>query len=125
MVRALAVAHLVVSAAAIIMVALMLFAGSQPNAELEGLFLVAGLVLAIPTAAFTAAAMHCARLCFRDPPEGLTWSALLGGTEAVLGVAFVGGIALSSAPTSSPLVVPTVILLVLGPMTVWMTRVKA
>ncbi len=124
-VRALAVGHLFVSATAIIMVVVALITGTRPEAELEGLYFLFGLVLAIPTAAFTGAAVRCVRLSFREPPEGLAWSAVLGATEAALGVAFGDGVAVSGAPLSSPLILPAVILLVLGLMTMWLTVVRA
>ncbi len=50
---ALAVGHLLIAAAAMAMVVVMLYAGTRPNAELEGILVLIGLVLAIPTAVFT------------------------------------------------------------------------
>lgn len=67
--RALALGHLIVSAAAIIIIVVMLVAGTGPEAELECMYVLFGLILAIPSAAFTFAAVRCARLSFREPPE--------------------------------------------------------
>ena len=125
MVRALALGHLFVSAAAVIMVVVMVVAGTRPEAELEGLYLLFGLVLAIPTAAFTFAAVRCVWLNFREPPEALGWSAVLGATEAALGGAFAAAVAVSGAPMSSPLILPAVILLMLGLTTVGLTVFRA
>ena len=124
-VRTLAVGHLFVSAAAISFVVVMVVAGTRPEAELEGLYLLFGLVLAIPTAIFTGVAVRCVRLSFRGPPEGFASSAALGATEAALGVALAAGVVVSGAPMSSPLILPAVILLVLASMTGWLTVFRA
>lgn len=115
-----AVGHVCVAVAAIVMVAVLGYAGTRPNAGFEGLFALFGVVLAIPTALFAVAALHCVRLSFREPPEGVTGSAVLGATEGALGVAFAAGVAVSGAPGSSPLILPAAILLVLGLTTAWL-----
>lgn len=117
--------HVCVSVAAITMVVVMVCARTRPNAELEGLFLMFGLVLAIPTAAFTFAAVRTVRSSFKEPPEGSGCAAALGATEAALGLAFVAGVAVSGAPGNSPLIRPAVILLVLGLTSVGLAVVRA
>ncbi len=123
--RALAVGHVCVAVAAIIMVAVLLYAGTRPNAGFEGLYALFAVVLAIPTALFAVAAVRGVHLTFREPPEGVVGSAVLGATEGALGVAFAAGVAVSGAPASSPLILPAVILLVLGVTTVWLTVLRA
>lgn len=118
--RVLAVGHLCASAAAIVMVVVMVVAGTRTNAGFVGIYAAFGLVLAVPTAAFTALAVQCARLSFREPPQGVSRSAALGATEGALGVALAVGVAVSGAPGRSPLILPAVILLALASMTVWL-----
>ncbi len=73
----------------------------------------------------------------RGSPTGLTWSAWLGAAETALGAAFAIGVANAIAgyrnvpstigaaegfsPLRPPLLLPTVVLLLLGPWTLWVT----
>lgn len=119
-IRVLGVGHVGVSVAAIVMVVVLVVAGTRPNAGFEGIYAAFGLVLAIPTAVFTGTAVQCARLSFREP-QGVGRSAVLGATEGVLGLALAAGVAVSGAPGRSPLILPAVILLALALMTAWLS----
>ena len=63
--RVLAVGHLLVSAAAFVVVVAWWRTGTRPNAELKGLFALFAVALAVPATGFAFAALHCARLAFR------------------------------------------------------------
>lgn len=80
--------HLLVSVAALVVVIAWWRAGTRPNAELEGLFALFAVALAIPVAGFTLAAAHCVRLAFGPHPTESGWSLLLGLVEAAVGFAF-------------------------------------
>lgn len=124
MARTLAIGHLCVAVAAIVMVVVMVVAGTRPEAELEGLYLLGGVVLALPTAAFTGAAVRCARSSFGDA-EGAWWSAVVGVTEVASGAAFAAGVAVSGTPARSPCLLPALVLLTLGLATVGRTVASA
>ncbi len=109
--------------------------GTRPNAELEGLFALFAVALAVPATGFAFAALHCARLVFRRQPIGSHWSFLLGSVETALGAGFAVAVAASVADqhrnsmalgqvttplddivdsTAQQLVLPAVLLLILG-----------
>ncbi len=142
MARVLAVGHLLVSAAAFVVVVVWWRTGTRPNAELEGLFALFAVALAVPATGFAFAALYCARLAFRRQPIGSRWSLLLGSVEAALGAGFAVAVASSVADhhetsvalgqvttllddiveaPARPLALPAVPLLILGSTTLWVS----
>ncbi|KRE53836.1 hypothetical protein [Phycicoccus sp. Soil748] len=110
--------HLVVGAAALVFAGSMIITARGPGAELGGVFLVPGIVLALAAAAFTAAAL---RVVAR-PQAGRAGplSLILSTIELVAGTATTVGLVVATtsygeiAPWRSPLLLPSVLLLALG-----------
>ncbi|MEO6999204.1 MAG: hypothetical protein ABI112_14070 [Terracoccus sp.] len=146
MARVLAVGHLLVSAAAFVVVVAWWRTGMRPDAELEGLFALFAVAIAVPATGFAFAALHCARLVFRRQPIRSRWSLLLGSVETALGAGFAVAVARSVADhhatsvalgqlttplddivdaAAQPLVLPAVLLLILGSTTLWVSIRRA
>ena len=113
--RTVGVGHLLVGTAALVFAGAMVVAGSDPNAELGGVLLPLGLVLALAAAGFTYMAVMVMR---RAPEESHSLSLGLSVVELLLGGALVAGLiaALRSygEPWRSPLLLPSALLVALG-----------
>ena len=109
------VGHLLVGGAALVFAGAMIVAGADPNAELGGVLLPLGLVLALAAAVFTYTAVMVMR---RAPEERHSLSLGLSIVELLLGGALVVGLiaALRSygEPWRSPLLLPSALLVALG-----------
>ncbi|EWT05249.1 hypothetical protein N864_05935 [Intrasporangium chromatireducens Q5-1] len=111
-----ALAHLVVAAAAVGVVLVLLYAGTRPNAELEGGYAVVGGMLVLPVLTFAAAAVACAVARSKAPRRSLRLSIALACVELVTAIllAWAAWVAVASygefAPWRSPVVVPALLL---------------
>lgn len=114
----LGVGHLIVGGAALIFGVVLMKAGSSPNAELGGVFLGIGLVVALLSLAFTCAAVAVLRRALNGRAGSL--SLVLVAVELVVGAAmFLGMVSAVQGyrafePWRSPLLLPSVVLLALG-----------
>jgi predicted MFS family arabinose efflux permease len=117
---AIVLAHLVVAFVWLAFAGLFVFVGTRPNAELEGLLAMVGVVLAVPGAAFAVGAVACSLAGARHPRRAVRLSLALGVVEIVAAV-LLGWEAVSATTTSgsfapwrSPLAAPALLLAGLG-----------
>jgi hypothetical protein len=110
--------HLLVGLASLVVAGAMVMIGRAPGAELEGVLTGLGVILAMPAAAFTCAAVVLLR-CAKD--DGRGWlSLVLSIVELGLGLALVVSCATAVRgygvfqPWRSPLLPPSVLLVALG-----------
>ena len=110
--------HLLVGGAALLLAGVMIVAGRAPNAELEGVLLAWGLLLALVAMGFTCTAI----VVLRRAPEGGVdrLSLTLSIVELVVGAAAAAALAVAVQgygafePWRSPLLLPSVLLIALG-----------
>lgn len=110
--------HLLVGGAALVLAGVMIVAGRAPNAELEGVLLGLGLLLALVAMGFTCTAIV---VLGRAPDGGVGWLSLtLSIVELVVGAATAAALAVAVQgygafePWRSPLLLPSALLLALG-----------
>ncbi|GAB3060314.1 hypothetical protein GCM10027053_23140 [Intrasporangium mesophilum] len=112
----LAVAHLVIAGAGLVVVLVLVYAGTRPTAELGGVYAVIGGALALPVLAFAAAAVACAATRSSSPRRSSRLSVALGCAELVtaLLLAWAAWVAVASygefAPWRSPVLAPALLL---------------
>ena len=110
--------HLLVGGAALVLAGVMILAGRAPNAELEGVLLGMGLLLALVAMGFTFTAIVVLRRA-RDGGVGRL-SLTLSIVELVVGAALAAALAVavqgygSLEPWRSPLFLPAALLVALG-----------
>jgi drug/metabolite transporter (DMT)-like permease len=113
--RTVSLGHLLVGGVALVFAGAMVVAGSDPNAELGGVLLPLGLVLALAAAGFTYSAVMVLR---RAPDERHDLSLVLSIVELLLGGALAAGLITAmrsyGEPWRSPLLLPSALLLALG-----------
>lgn len=110
--------HLLVGGAALVFVGVLIVAGLAPNAELDGVLVGLGLLLALPATVFTGTAV----LVLRHAQGGLggALSLLLSIIELVVGTVMAGALAVAVQgygafePWRSPLLLPSALLVALG-----------
>jgi drug/metabolite transporter (DMT)-like permease len=110
--------HLLVGGAALVFAGVMIVAGRAPNAELDGVLLGLGLLLALAATVFTSTAV----LVLRRAPDDLggSLSLLLSIVELVVGAAMAAALAVAVQgygafePWRSPLLLPSALLVPLG-----------
>jgi drug/metabolite transporter (DMT)-like permease len=109
--------HLLVGSAALVFAGVLILAGSDPRAELGGVLLPLGLLVALAAAVFT----YTAIMVLRRAPEDRHGASLsLSIVELVVGVAMVAGLVVAVQgygafePWRSPLLLPSALLLALG-----------
>ncbi|MEO7060455.1 MAG: hypothetical protein ABI083_12090 [Lapillicoccus sp.] len=88
----LAVVHVVLAAAATAFVVALFVSGLQPNAELQGVLVVVGAVLALPTLAYLTLSVRCLVAVHRGTPRGVSLSFALAIIDALVGAAFVAAL---------------------------------
>jgi len=109
------VGHLLVGGAAFVFAGVMIVAGSNPRAELEGVLLPLGLLLALAAAFF----MYTAGMVLRSATGDRHGPSLtLSTIELLVGLALASGVMVAAqsygAPLRSPLLLPSVLLVTLG-----------
>lgn len=110
--------HLLAGVAALVFAGVMIVAGRAPNAELDGVLLGLGLLLALAAALFTGSAVLGLRRA-HDGRGGLL-SLILSTVELVVGAAMAAALAVAVQgygafePWRSPLLLPTALLVALG-----------
>jgi len=113
--RCISVGHLLVGGAALVFAAVMVVAGSDSRAELGGVLVPLGLLLALAAAVFT----YAAGVVLRSAPEERRGpSLILSSIELLVGGGLASGavVAVDSygQPWRSPLLLPSVLLVALG-----------
>lgn len=110
--------HLLVGGAALVLAGVMIVAGRAPSAELEGVLLALGLLLALVAMGFTCTAIVVLR---RAQEGGVGWLSLtLSIVELVVGAAMAAALAVAVQgygafePWRSPLLLPSALLIALG-----------
>lgn len=107
--------HLLVGGAAFVLAGAMIVAGSGSRAQLGGVFLPLGLLLALAAGVFTYAAATVLRRGRRD---GHGLSLILSIVELLAGAALAAGVIVAvqsyGDPWRSPLLTPSVLLVALG-----------
>jgi hypothetical protein len=112
------VGHLAAGGAALVFAAVVVVAGRAPNAELGGVFVGLGLLLALVALAFTGTAVVALRHT-REGRRGVL-SLTLSTVEVVVGAAMAAALAVALQgygafePWRSPLLVPSAVLMALG-----------
>jgi drug/metabolite transporter (DMT)-like permease len=110
-----AIGHLLVGGAAFVFAGVMIVAGSDPGAELGGVLLPLGLMLALVAAAFSYTAAMVLR---RAPQDRYAPSVILSIVELLSGAALVAGVVVALQSHGelwrSPLLLPSVLVLALG-----------
>lgn len=110
--------HLVVGGTALAFAGVMIVAGRAPNAELDGVLLGLGLLLALAATVFTCTAFLVLRRA-HDGRGGLL-SLILSLVELVVGAAMAAALAIAVVgygafePWRSPLLLPSALLVALG-----------
>jgi hypothetical protein len=110
--------HLLVGGAALVLAGVMIVAGRAPNAELEGVFLGLGLLLALAATVFTCTAVLVLRRAHDG--RGGVLSLTLSIVELVAGAAMAAALAVAVQgygafePWRSPLLLPSALLVALG-----------
>lgn len=110
--------HLLAGVAALVFAGVMIVAGRAPNAELDGVLLGLGLLLALAAALFTGSAVLGLRRA-HDGRGGLL-SLILSIVELVVGAAMAAALAVAVQgygafePWRSPLLLPSALLVALG-----------
>jgi drug/metabolite transporter (DMT)-like permease len=109
------VGHLLVGGAACVLAGVLIVAGSDSRAELEGVLLPLGVLLALAAAVFTYAAGMVLR---RAPGDRHGPSLILSIIELLVGGALASGVFVAvqsyGEPWRSPLLLPSVLLVALG-----------
>lgn len=107
--------HLLVGVAAFVFAGVMIVAGSDSRAELGGVLLPLGLLLALAAAVFTYVACMVLR---RAPKDRHAPSLILSIVELLVGAALASGVLVAvqsyGEPWRSPLLLPSVLLVALG-----------
>lgn len=115
---AVSIGHLLVGGAALAFAAVLIAASGAPNAELDGVLIVPGLLLAVTAVAFTCAALLILRGARHG--RGGSLSLILSVVELAAGGALAWGLVVAVQgygdfePWRSPLLLPTAALLGLG-----------
>lgn len=110
--------HLLVGGAALVFAGVMIVAGRGPNAELDGVLLGLGLLLALAATVFTCTALLVLRRAHDG--RGGVLSLILSIVELVVGAAMAAAVAVAVQgygafePWRSPLLLPSVLLVALG-----------
>lgn len=110
--------HLLVGGAALGFAGVMIVAGRAPNAELDGVLLGLGLLLALAATVFTCTALLVLRRAHEG--RGGVLSLILSIVELVVGAAMAAAVAVAVQgygafePWRSPLLLPSVLLVALG-----------
>lgn len=110
--------HLLVGGAALGFAGVMIVAGRAPNAELDGVLLGLGLLLALASTVFTCTALLVLRRAHEG--RGGVLSLILSIVELVVGAAMAAAVAVAVQgygafePWRSPLLLPSVLLVALG-----------
>ena len=107
--------HLLVGGAALVFAGVMIVTGSDPGAELEGVLLPLGTLLALAAAVFT----YTAFMVLRRAPENRHGPSLtLSIVELLAGAAMASGVVAAmqsyGEPWRSPLLLPSTLLVALG-----------
>jgi drug/metabolite transporter (DMT)-like permease len=111
--------HLVVGGTALAFAGVMIVAGRAPNAELDGVLLGLGLLLALAATVFTCTAFLVLRRAHEGRGGGLL-SLILSLVELVIGAAMAAALAIAVEgygafePWRSPLLLPSALLVALG-----------
>ena len=110
--------HVLVGGAGLVLAGVMIVAGRAPNAELDGVLLGLGLLLALAATVFTSAAVLVLRRGRHG--RGGSLSLVLSIIELVVGAAMTAGVTIAVQgygtfePWRSPLLLPSVLLVALG-----------
>lgn len=110
--------HLLVGGAALVFAGVMIVAGRAPNAELDGVLLGLGQLLALAATVFTCTALLALRRAHDG--RGGVLSLILSIVELVVGAAMAAAVAVAVQgygafePWRSPLLLPSVLLVALG-----------
>jgi len=109
------VGHLVVGGVGCVLAGVLIVAGSDSRAELEGVLLPLGVLLALAAAVFT----YAAGMVLRSAPEDRHGpSLILSIIELLVGGALASGVFVAvqsyGGPWRSPLLLPSVLLVALG-----------
>lgn len=93
-------AGIVVLVAALVLAASMVTRGLQPDAELEGVFLVLGLLVAVPVTVLLVVSIRGYRAVGRGEPRGFALAGVLGVTELLVALGAVAsfGVILTDDP---------------------------
>ncbi len=117
---ALALGHLFVAAAWLALACLLVFIGTRPNAELEGVYAMFGVLLAVPGAAFAIGSVACSVALVDHPRRAARLSLALGSVEVLAAALLAWGVVVAVAsydefaPWRSPLIVPGLLLAGIG-----------